>query len=71
MDDYDDYYYEDYVEDELDNAMFFCVLPVIEQVTAVFLKLFGLSAMVSYLFLFRKPFANYYHVQFCIFLLDV
>ena len=47
MSEYDYFDLNDDVEDEFDELIVYCVLPVVEQVTAVFLKLFGLSAIVS------------------------
>ena len=47
---YEDVYYGDaggYHDNVLESTVNFCVLPVIAQVTAVFLKLFGLAAIVS------------------------
>jgi hypothetical protein len=43
----DGYYDEGYHENLLESTLNYCVLPVIAQVTAVFLKLFGLAAIVS------------------------
>ena len=47
---YEDSYYDDsYHDNVLESTLHYCVLPVVGQVTAVFLKLFGLAALVSLL----------------------
>ncbi|XP_063680576.1 protein-serine O-palmitoleoyltransferase porcupine-like [Bolinopsis microptera] len=52
---HDNAYYEDSYNDDsyhdnvLESTLHYCVLPVVGQVTAVFLKIFGLAAIVSIL----------------------
>ena len=43
----DDYYGDEYYDEMFESTLHYCVLPVIAQVTSVFLKLFGLAAIVS------------------------
>ncbi|KAL5259369.1 hypothetical protein ACHWQZ_G009723 [Mnemiopsis leidyi] len=45
----DDYYGDEYYDDMFESTLHYCILPVIAQVTSVFLKLFGLAAIVSIL----------------------
>ena len=56
----EEYYYDEYYQEEEDilGMLSMCIFPVIAQVTAVFLKIYGLSAIVSTIIL-----AVYYKVS--------